>query len=297
MGHRHAQAAIDAPMDEAVLDVRLPETGAAVAPLLLDSPHSGRVYPPDFRFACSLFDLRHAEDSFVDWLIESAPDHGATLIAARFPRSYIDVNRAPDDIDAKLLVDAWSGRINASDKGKVGMGLVRRLCRPGVPLYQHRLRAADIAHRLDCYYEPYHAAVADRLQRLKARFGAVWLLDCHSMPSVGGGLPQVPDRQVDFVLGDRDGSTCDPMFRAVVGDVLRDLGYRVQINRPYRGVEMVRRYGRPKDGQHALQLEINRALYLDEARIVPHQGFDALRADLDRLIAHLAEYTRAAAAG
>lgn len=266
------------------------------APVVFDSPHSGVIFPPDFEPVCPPRLLRDAEDRFVDALLATAPAHGAGLLCALFPRSYIDVNRAVDDLDEDLLDGPWPGPLRRGDTSRYGLGLVRKVYRPGVPLYDRRLTVAEVTNRIERYYRPYHAALAEMLDAVWARHGRVWYVDCHSMPSVAPLAGDGPGRErADFVLGDRDGTTADPEFTAFLADTLRGLGYGVRINDPYKGVELIRRHGRPAEGRHAVQLEINRRLYLDERTLEPDAGYDALRADIDRLIAAVCAYARAAA--
>jgi N-formylglutamate deformylase len=262
-------------------------------PVIFDSPHSGTEYPADFRYACPSKLLRQAEDAHVDDLFGSAPRSGATLIAALFPRSYIDVNRSIEDIDQQLLDQPWPGPVSASDRSRVGMGLVRRICRPGLSMYDRKLSVAEIKHRIEHYYRPYHQAVADAIDQAASHFGAVWHVNCHSMPSSHG--PRVPAsgwERADFVLGDRDGTTCGIGFRRLVQGTLERLGYDVRINDPYKGVELVRRFGRPGLGQHSLQIEVNRRLYMNEETLAPNEGYARLKRDLDILVVAITAYAR-----
>ncbi|MGQ9365698.1 N-formylglutamate amidohydrolase [Azospirillum sp. ST 5-10] len=258
-------------------------------PVLFDSPHSGAVYPGDFGFVCPLVALRQAEDSYVDELYASVPEHGGTLLLALFPRTYIDPNRAVDDIAPDLLDGPWPDPLRPTDKSAAGMGLIRTLCRPGLPLYDGRLPAAAVAERIDRYYRPYHFQVAAVLDGLAARFGAVWHVNCHSMPSAGPGGRAMPD----FVLGDRDGSTSDPEFVAFVAGLLRRAGHSVTINDPYKGVELIRRYADPARGRHALQIEINRRLYMDEDTLEKTAGFAVLQRTLGTLAAEICGFAAA----
>jgi N-formylglutamate amidohydrolase len=263
------------------------------APVVFDSPHSGADYPADFAYACPLDLLRHAEDAHVDVLYGAAPANGATLIAALFPRSYIDVNRAEQDIDPQLLAEPWPGPVNNSDRVRVGMGLVRRVCKPGLALYDRKLTVAEVQGRIENYYRPYHRAVAGAIDQASAQFGAVWHVNCHSMPSSGG--PKVPTHgweRADFVLGDRDGTTCEPGFRRIVQGTLQRMGYDVRVNDPYKGVELVKRFGQPKIGRHSLQIEINRRLYMNEDTLQPNDGFARLKQNLDTLVATITDYAR-----
>ena len=260
-------------------------------PVVFDSPHSGAEYPADFDYRCPLKTLRHAEDAHVDALFAAAPRHGATLVAALFPRSYIDPNRSIEDIDPQLLDEPWPGPVAVSDRARVGMGLVRRICKPGMAIYDRKLSVAEVQRRIEDYYQPYHRAVADAVETGSAKFGAVWHVNCHSMPSSVG--PKVPVRgweRADFVLGDRDGTTCAPGFRRMVQGLLAHQGYDVRINDPYKGVELVKRFGHPRSGSHSLQIEINRRLYMNEDTLERTAGFDTLKRNMDALIAAIANY-------
>lgn len=258
-------------------------------PVVLDSPHSGISYPPDFVFACPLGLLRQAEDAFVDELFAAAPETGATLLCALFPRSYIDVNRAVDDIDPAILDGPWHEPARPGEKSAFGMGLIRTLCRPGVKIYDGRIPVADVMDRIERFYRPYHFQLATLMESLATEFGMVWHLNCHSMPTprnAGVGAP-------DFVLGDRDGTTCDPHFLQFVKRVLEGFGYRIAVNAPYRGVELIRRYSNPKRGRHSLQLEIGRRLYMDEETLEKHSGFKLLRSHLTELVRQIGYYAEA----
>lgn len=261
-------------------------TGARV-PVVFDSPHSGTTYPEDFRPAVPMAALRNAEDAFVDELYGSGPRHGATLIAARFPRSYIDPNRSLLDIDASLLDGPWPGPAAASRKTQLGIGLVWRVLDSGEPIYARKLSVEELRHRITQYHQPYQKAVRDALDTTHAHFGAVWHVNCHSMPAVSSVISEEgPGKsRPDFVLGDRDGSTCEPDFTAHVSSVLTGMGYEVKVNDPYKGVELVRAFSDPKAGRHSLQIEVNRRLYLDERTGQKTAGFPRLARDIERLIA------------
>src|SRR6266849_3775677 len=251
-------------------------------PLVLDSPHSGALYPEDFAYCCPLPVLRRAEDCYVDELFEAAPAHGATLIGAVFPRSYIDVNRAPDDLDPGLLAGALPEFLVPRPTTRVG--LVRRHAQPGVPIYDRKLSPDDILARIERYHAPYHRVLDETCERLHREFGAVWHVNCHSMPSYGNGREGRRGEHGDFVLGDRDGTTCGAEFTDFVARFLRGLGYDVRINEGYKGVELVRRQGRPAEGRHSLQIEVDRSLYMDQKTLEKLPGFEHLRADLARLV-------------
>jgi len=271
--------------------VRQHEPGGQPIPLVLDSPHSGTAYPDDFDHLPPRDVVRQAEDTHVEALYAAAPSIGATLIEALFPRAYIDPNRHRSDIDPELLADAWAEPIKPSRKTELGIGLVWRLAHGGVPMYARKLSAAEVRRRITDFYDPYHASVSAALDRRHAAFGAVWHINCHSMPAVGDVMSEDPGRaRADFVLGDRDGSTCAPEFTTFVAKTLTGLGYDVAINDPYKGVELVRMHGRPAERRHSLQIEINRRLYMDESTLARHSGFATLQSNLQRLLQSLRQY-------
>jgi len=272
--------------------IRHDPAGEAI-PLVLDSPHSGATYPREFDHAPARSVVRRAEDTHVATLWRAAPSFGATLLEARFPRAFIDANRSLDDIDTDLLADRWPQAVAPSRKAEQGIGLVWRVAAPGVPMYARKLASAEVIARIDRYWRPYHAELDAILDARHRRFGAVWHINCHSMPAVGDALADDPGRdRADFVLGDRDGTTCEPRFLLMVADTLRQLGYEVAINDPYKGVEIVRRHGHPAQNRHSLQMEIKRTLYMDEETLEPNAGFAVLEADLARLTATVAGFVR-----
>jgi len=271
--------------------VRGPQAGPL--PLLFDSPHSGFAAPPHLAPAAPLEALATSCDAFVDELYGAAPGYGCTLIAATFPRWLIDPNRARDDIDPELLDAPWPEPIAVSDKSRSGMGLIRRLALPGVPVHGRRLGIAEVEALIRDFYDPYHAAVRSQLDALHARFGGVWHVDCHSMKSRGNAMNiDAGQTRPDFVISDREGSTSAPDFIGCAVDTLRGLGYRVNVNNPYKGAELVRRYSDPAANRHSIQIEVNRALYMDEAAFERHAGFATLAGHLEELIRALAGFVR-----
>jgi N-formylglutamate amidohydrolase len=259
-------------------------------PLVLDSPHSGTDYPAEFAYRCPLPVLRRAEDAYVDELFATAPAHGATLIAALFPRSYIDVNRAADDFDPSIFARSLPPYIVPRPATRVG--LVRRHAQPGIAIYDRKLDPDDVLARIERYHGPYHRTLDDACDRMHREFGAVWHINCHSMPSYGNRRDGRRGEHGDFVLGDRDGTTCDREFTDFVAGFLRGFGYEVRVNDGYKGVEIVRRQGRPAENRHSLQIEVDRALYMDQKTLEKLPGFDVLRADLARLVEAVAGYVR-----
>jgi len=263
------------------------------APLVLDSPHSGVAYPEDFRSIRDLATLRRAEDTHVEKLYDFAPALGVAWIEALFPRSYLDANRDTTEVDVEMLADAWTDPV-ATDpavlsKVRLGKGLIWRCTDEGLPLYDRKLSAQEVRSRIENCWKPYHAAVAQAIAQAHARHGYSIHLNCHSMPSVAAShateFPGVA--HADFVVGDRDGSTAAPALSRLLCGWLRDFGYSVDYNHPYKGVELVRRYGDPAAQRHSIQLELNRKLYMDEATLAPHEGFERLRGHLRELVLRL----------
>jgi N-formylglutamate deformylase len=263
------------------------------APLVLDSPHSGVQYPEDFRSCLASAVLRRAEDTHVEKLYDFAPALGVAWIEALFPRSYLDANRNVTELDVALLADAWTDPVEtdarAMAKVRLGKGLIWRLTDEGEPLYDRKLTAAEVRGRIERCWQPYHAAVARAIDAAQARHGYSIHLNCHSMPAVSAryatDFPGLV--HADFVIGDRDGTSALPALSQRVCEVLRGFGYDVAYNHPYKGVELVRRYGDPARQRHSIQVEINRKLYMDEQTLQPHSGFDGLKVHLRELVQQL----------
>ncbi|MEQ1803904.1 MAG: N-formylglutamate amidohydrolase [Burkholderiaceae bacterium] len=261
-------------------------------PLVLDSPHSGYRIPADFRAAVSASDLRDGEDCYVDELYLPAAAQGIPLLAAQFPRTYLDPNRHAGDIDFALLEGShWPGAHVPSGKAKIGKALLWRTLDDGRPIYARLLSVAEVQLRIARCHAPYHAALRSLLDRAHARFGVVYHINCHSMNAVSGAMGEggAGVARADIVLGDRDGSTCDPAFTEFVRATLTGFGYDVKVNDPFKGVELVRAYSNPAAGRHSLQLEVNKRLYMDEARRAKHGGFDTLQEHLMRLLGAVGE--------
>ena len=264
------------------------------APLVLCSPHSGRDYPPRFVAASRLdpITLRRSEDSFVDELFAAGPACGAPLLRALFPRAYVDANREPYELDPEMFADTLPPFVNTdSPRVRGGLGTLARVVANGEEIYRARLRFAEAEARIRTFYRPYHAALVRLIDETRERFGFALLLDCHSMPSVGGPMDRDPGApRVDMVLGDRYGTSCHPRLTATVGQVLQALGYAVGRNAPYAGGFTTRHYGAPESGVHALQIEINRALYLDEERLQRGRRLAAVAADMTEVIEAMARF-------
>ncbi|HLU00980.1 MAG TPA: N-formylglutamate amidohydrolase [Burkholderiaceae bacterium] len=274
--------------------IHSPEAAAKPVPLVLDSPHSGTEYPPDFNSVIPHGQLRTAEDTWVADLWAGAFDHGVAMLAARFPRSYIDANRSLDEVDPLLLAEPWPEPLPESAKVRLGKGLVWRMMDDGTPIYDRKLSLEEVRHRIEACWKPYHERLQAAIEETHAACGQMWHINCHSMPSVAAEFATDKPGLVhpDFVLGDRDGETAAPEFREFVAAFLRGRGYSVSINDPYKGVEIVRRCGDPARGRHSLQVEINRKLYMDEVTLRPNEGFHRLRTDLADLTAELLRWMR-----
>lgn len=277
--------------DDAAVAVTGPAAGAALTPLVLSSPHSGADYPADFLRQSRLdpISLRRSEDCFVDRLFKTAPSRGATLVRALFPRAYIDPNREPYELDPAMFRDALPAFANTRSLRVLGgLGTIARVVADGAEIYRDKLAFAEAEARITHCYRPYHQALAQAIVRAEAAHGHAVLLDCHSMPSMGSpGERDAGRGRPDIVLGDRFGMSCAGIVIETAESLLRGLGYRVGRNDPYAGGYITHHYGRPRRGRHALQIELNRSLYMDEARLQPNDGFVRLHGDLDRLIAAL----------
>lgn len=255
-------------------------------PFVFCSPHSGRIYPRHFLEQSRLdaLTLRRSEDCYVDELFAAVPSLGAPLIAARFPRAFLDVNREPYELDPQLIREKLPQFANVHSARVVGgLGTIARIVADGESIYRAPLPLDAALARIEGLYKPFHAELQRLLQRTSDRFGYAVLIDCHSMPSasMSRGVPSRPD----FVLGDRFGASCNTQLSMFVRDRLTASGYDVHMNRPYAGGFITEHYGRPARGWHALQVEINRGLYIDETTLIKTDGFPVLAAALSDLAA------------
>lgn len=259
-------------------------------PLVFASPHSGRLYPDDMMAAAALdaHAIRRSEDVLVDDLIGRAAELGAAVIAARYARAYIDLNREPFELDPAMFADELPDFARArTARVAAGLGAIARVVSEGQEIYARKLTFAEARGRIERAHRPYHVALEQLLAEARAAHGFAILVDWHSMPSAAARAGR--DRPSDFVLGDRFGAACAGVLTARVEHELEGLGYRVARNSPYAGGYTTEHYGRPARRTHALQVEINRGLYLDEATLEPIARFTRLKTDLDRLTAALAE--------
>ena len=259
-------------------------------PVLFNSPHSGSTYPRAF-LETSRLDvgtLRRSEDSFVDALIAGVVGHGYPLMRAHFPRCFVDVNREPYELDPRMFEGRLPSFANTrSMRVAGGLGTVARVVGDAQEIYDQRIPVDDALQRIESLYKPYHRALRRLFTKLHWDFGAAMLIDCHSMPSAAGHKDERP--RPEFVLGDRYGTSCVGVVAETVESTLRTLGYTVSRNKPYAGGFITEHYGNPAAGLHAIQLEINRALYMDERRYERVSGFGRLAADLETVARRLGE--------
>ncbi|MGR3632911.1 MAG: N-formylglutamate amidohydrolase [Limimaricola soesokkakensis] len=274
-------------MRMAAFDLTRP--AARTSCVVFASPHSGRDYPKSLlaRTGLDARLIRSSEDAFVDQLFAAAPEHGAPLLAARVPRAWVDLNRAADELDPALV----EGVVRRAHNPRVasGLGVIPRVVAGGRAIYSGKIGLEEARERLDTGWIPYHAALQLLLAESLEQFGESILIDCHSMPHEAIELAGTRGRpRPHVVLGDRYGAAAAPRVMARIEAAFTAAGLRVARNTPFAGAYVTQTYGRPSRRQHAVQIEIDRSLYMDEARIEPHSGFEAFRARLSGVIAEIA---------
>tara|TARA_A100001037_G_scaffold148041_1_gene133671 strand:+ start:1550 stop:2431 length:882 start_codon:yes stop_codon:yes gene_type:complete len=276
------------------IQVLLPEQ--QISPVVFASPHSGVKYPANFvaDSPLDLLSLRKSEDAFVNLLFAKAPYYGMPLINALFPRAYVDPNREPFELDPGMFSDPIPEYVNTkSSRVNAGLGTIPKVVGFGQEIYSKKLNFKEAARRIDTNYRPYHRQLRHLLNKTREKFGCYLLIDCHSMPSVGG--PDDPDagrRRADIVLGDCFSTTCNENIIKTIEQVFIKLGYEVSRNKPFAGGFSTHHYGHPKDSRHAIQIEINRGLYMDETKIKQSQSMPALTEDINTLIETLSQFNR-----
>jgi N-formylglutamate amidohydrolase len=250
------------------------------APIIFNSPHSGSVYPDEFLkiSRIELVALRRSEDSFMDELIAGLSGLGFPTVSVNFPRSYVDVNREPYELDPRM----FSGRLPSfantrSMRVAGGLGTIPRVVGDGQEIYSERIAVDDALGRIETLYKPYHRALRRLINKAHRAFGTVILVDCHSMPSVG--VSREEPRRPDVVIGDRYGTSCAPILADTVEETMVRLGYSVGRNKPYAGGFITEHYGNPASGLHTVQLELNRAVYMDERRRARGERFSQVASD------------------
>jgi N-formylglutamate amidohydrolase len=274
-------------MDDAVYALRMPVDRRSCA--VFSSPHSGSDYSPAFIGASLLgpLQLRSSEDAFVDELFGAAPAAGAPLLAARVPRACIDLNRAADDLDPALIAGASRRSLNA--RIAAGLGVIPRVVGEGRPIIEGKLSLAEAQRRIATYWHPYHERLRALLTEARGRFGAAILFDCHSMPHDAlNGAPSVGGRRPEVILGDRFGISCERWVIEAATEAFTAAGFVVARNAPFAGGYITQSYGRPHFGVHALQIEIDRALYMDEVRIERLPCFAEVSGRIARVVTGLA---------
>jgi N-formylglutamate amidohydrolase len=260
-------------------------------PAVFNSPHSGRFYPKGFLTASRLdaHALRKSEDCYIDELFGFASDIGAPLLKANFPRAYLDVNREPYELDPRMFTEELPGYANTSSvRVAGGLGTIPRIVSEGDEIYRGPISVAEALRRVEAIYRPYHRMLGDLIGRANEAFGDVLLLDCHSMPSSACSHASLHgNKGVDIVLGDRHGAACAEEITAALEELLHDEGLRAVRNKPYAGGFITQNYGSPGLGRHALQIEVNRAIYMDERTLERSAGYPLLRAVLHKVFAEL----------
>ena len=247
------------------------------APIIFNSPHSGSVYPQEFLTASRIdvVALRRSEDSFMDELITGHSDRGFPVVRVHFPRSYVDVNREPYELDPRMFTGRLPSFANTrSMRVAGGLGTIPRVVGDGQEIYRERIHVDDALSRIETLYKPYHRALRRLINKAHQNFGAAIVVECHSLPSIG--ISREEPRRPDIVIGDRYGTSCASTLAEVVGDTFSNLGYSLGRNKPYAGGFITEHYGNPASGLHAIQIELNRAIYMDERRRERTARFDEI---------------------
>lgn len=271
------------------ISIQITEPRGTPSPVVFSSPHSGRVYPPEF-IARSVIEeriLRSSEDAYVDLLLTDVPDFGAHLVTTEVPRAFVDFNRAADELDPALIQGAPRSGLNPRIAS--GLGVLARVVANGRSIYNGKLTMDEARQRIDRHWIPFHTELGALLARQQQRFGRFLLCDVHSMPheALSGHVSRGAPRP-DVILGDRWGATCGDALMVAIESAFRDAGLRVARNAPFAGAYTLQRYGQPSQGAHAVQIEIDRALYLDEARVEPSQRFESFKETLRPVLARIA---------
>ena len=273
--------------------VRRIEPATDAAPLVFDSPHTGMAFPSDFRPAISIELCERVADWFVEDLFAGCLDHGALMLEALFRRAYIDPNRSERDLDLSLVDGDWPHPVETTEKTERGASLIWKVIDGETAIYDRKLSPEEVAHRIETYWRPYHAALEAALNETHGRFGHVFHVNCHSMPEWGDDRwGDTGQRRADFIVGTRDGSTASEGFTELVVQSLRASGYSVAVDDKFKGAELIRRYADPSSGRESLQIEVNRGIYMDEAAITRNERYAGTKAALTRMAAALANFAR-----
>ncbi|MEE1657505.1 N-formylglutamate amidohydrolase [Microvirga sp. CF3062] len=264
------------------------EPAMQTVPFVFNVPHAGAIYPTSFLTASRLDSvaLRRSEDAFVDELFASVMELGAPLMTAHFPRAFLDLNREPYELDSRMFDGRLPSFANTrSMRVAGGLGTIPRIVADGQEIYRSRLPVDEALHRIEWLYKPYHRTLRHLVRRTSRLFGHTVLIDCHSMPS--SSVSREEGVKADIVLGDRYGTSCATLLIDLVEAALRGRGYTVVRNKPYAGGFITEHYGEPALGRHALQIEINRALYMDERTLGKKTTFPVLADDLTQAFAQV----------
>lgn len=259
-------------------------------PILFNSPHSGRHYPQSFinMSRLSPHEIRKSEDSYVDELFSFAPDIGACLMHAFFPRAYLDLNREPYELDPNMFDGILPESANTqSHRAKLGLGTIARIVSEEADIYPGKINISEALIRIETLYHPYHAALENKLNELFQKFGSVLLVDCHSMPAKPFEDNTASATKADIVLGNNFNRSCNASITDLADYLFAKMGYKVERNYPYAGGFITQKYGHAKSPQQSIQIEINRSLYMNESSMEIHSGFETLAADLKTIALEL----------
>ncbi|NVK17515.1 MAG: N-formylglutamate amidohydrolase [Methylocystaceae bacterium] len=261
------------------------------SPVIYASPHSGNHYPKDF-VKNALLDpitLRRSEDAFVHEVYESCIDYGSPMLRANFPRAYVDANREPYELDPAMFQDRLPPYVNTdSQRALAGLGTIAKVVTNGAHIYKEKLQFSAVRDRIETLYHPYHAALRQLIEETRGQFGACLLIDCHSMPSIGGPIePDEDNNRTDIILGDRFGTSCAEWITDFAQEILQDQGFVVRRNQPYAGGYTTYHYGMPDQRVHTLQIELNRVLYMDEETITRLPELETIKKKFSVLIEKL----------
>ena len=264
------------------------------AALVFDSPHTGLVFPEDFKPSLPRDQCERVADWFIDDLFGAAPEHGAIYLEALFRRAYIDPNRDVRDLDLSMIDGAWPDPVDATEKTTRGASLIWRVIDGETPIYDRKLPVPEVRNRIETYWRPYHEELSASLDAVHAKHGRVFHVNCHSMPEWGDARwGDQGERRADFIIGTRDGTTASAAFTEVVVESFRASGYSVAVNEKFKGVELIRRYADPANGRESLQIEVNRGIYMDESAITRNERYGATRAAITRMIQAVARFAAA----
>lgn len=278
-----------------VLTLALPRTPRA--PLVVEVPRSGREYPSEFQVSCTFTTLHAYVSMYVEEIYGRAPEHGAPLLWANFPNTWIDANRSLEDLDPELLSEPWPTPLKPGDKSlRLGTGLVHKWGKDDLPIYDRKLTVDEIQHRIDRYYKPYHELLAELIQQNQDGFGASWHISCHCMATVGPRWSHDKGRpRKDFCVSDLHGESCDHQFLQVCKESLEAEGFSCSVNDPFVGGECIRRHGRPGARSHSIQFEVIKGLFMNEDTWRKTERFEQVRDGVGRVLGRIAAYCREAA--